>query len=123
MRLLIAIKVLTQLPSHIDRHPELYPGSASGSSIVDRLESELQARKVQYTRSDGSTWSLSLKDIVDRKAAFEVSYNPNDCVEIRWGAEEGSSEASTCQRRAPAEQRAKLEQYRRWFHQTQRPSR
>ena len=123
MRLLIAIKVLTQLPSHIDRHPELYRGSASGSRIVDRLENELQARKIQYTRTDGSTWSLSLKAIVDRKAAFETAYNPNDCVEIRWGAEEGSSEALTCQRRAPADQRAKLEQYRRWFHQTQRPSR
>lgn len=123
MRLLIAIKVLTHLPTHIDRHPELYRGAASGHSIADRLDRELTQRTIAYTRTDGSHWSLTLKDIVDRQLAFETAYNPNDCVEIRWGALEGSEEGSTCQRRAPPDQRSKLEQYRRWFHQTQRPSR
>ena len=29
-----------------------------------------------------------------------MAYNPNDCVELRWGAPEKSHEASTCKRRA-----------------------
>ena len=32
------------------------------------LASELAARKFTYTRSDGSAWTLSLKDVVDRAA-------------------------------------------------------
>src|SRR5262249_26453348 len=34
-----------------------------------------------------------------------VAYNPNDCVELRWGALAKSDEASTCKRYAPAAQR------------------
>ncbi len=65
------------------------------------LASELTARKFTYARSDGSEWALALKDVVDRMGALEVAYNVNDCVEHRWGAPEGSDEASTCKRRAP----------------------
>jgi len=45
------------------------------------LDSELATRKVSYTRSDGSEWTLSVKDVVDRAVDFEMAYNPNDCVE------------------------------------------
>ncbi len=61
------------------------------------LASELATRKFSYTRSDGSQWALSLKDVLDRIASFEMGYNLNDCVELRWGAAEGSDEASTWQ--------------------------
>jgi len=79
------------------------------------LASELASRKLSYTRSDGSQWTLSVKDVVDRAVEFEMAYNPNDCVEIRWGAPENSEEASTCRLHAPQAQRAKMSEYRAWF--------
>ena len=87
------------------------------------LASELAARKFSYTRSDGSQWTLTLKDVVDRMPALEMAYNVNDCVELRWGAPEGSEEAATCKRRAPAAQRAKMAEYRAWFNERRRPPR
>ena len=65
------------------------------------LASELAARKFSYTRSDGSQWTLALKDVIDRASALEMAYNVNDCVELRWGAPDESDEASTCKRHAP----------------------
>ena len=52
-----------------------------------------------------------------------MAYNPNDCVELRWGAPDKSEEASTCKRHAPAAQRAKMTKYRTWFHERRRPPR
>jgi len=87
------------------------------------LASELSARKFTYPRSDGSAWTLSLKDVLDRATALEMAYNLNDCVELRWGAPEKSDEASTCKRRASSAQRAKMTDYRAWFHERRRPPR
>ncbi len=103
----------------------------SGKSVADVkaeldeiLASELAARKFSYTRSDGSKWTLSLKDVLDRMAALEMAYNINDCVELRWGAPEGSEEATTCKRHAPAAQREKMaSDYRPWFSERRRPPR
>jgi hypothetical protein len=52
-----------------------------------------------------------------------MAYNVNDCVEMRWGAADKSDEASTCKRRASQGQRAKMTQYRAWFHERRRPPR
>jgi hypothetical protein len=87
------------------------------------LASELAARKVSYARSDGSQWTLSLKDVIDRAGHFEMAYNPNDCVELRWGAPDNSDEASTCRRHAPSAQRAKMTDYRSWFRDRHWPAR
>ena len=87
------------------------------------LVSELSMRKVSYTRSDGSAWTLTLKDVFDRAADLEMAYNLNDCVELRWGAPAKSEEASTCKRFAPSAQRAKMMKYRAWFHERRRPPR
>ena len=87
------------------------------------LASELAARKFSYPRSDGSQWTLVLKDVLDRTTALEMAYNLNDCVELRWGAPETSDEASTCKRHAPGAQRAKMTKYRPWFHERRRPPR
>ena len=87
------------------------------------LASEFGARKFAYTRSDGSQWTLSLKDLMDRAGALEMAYNPNDCVELRWGAPPNSQEASTCKRHAPQAQRAKMQKYRAWFSERRRPPR
>jgi hypothetical protein len=87
------------------------------------LAAELAARKFAYTRTDGSAWTLALKDVLDRVGDLEMAYNLNDCVELRWGAPAKSEEASTCKRYAPSAQRAKMEEYRAWFHERRRPPR
>jgi len=46
-----------------------------------------------------------------------MAYNVNDCVELRWGGPDNSAEASTCKRHAPRTQRAKMTEYRAWFHE------
>ena len=128
MRLIIAINVLNGLPNKIVRHPELFVmNGASPQELKTEIEQyharRIQERKIHYTRSDGSTWELSLADVLDRKNAFEMAYNPNDCAEVRWGAKPGSEEYSTCHRHAPAGQREKMEQYRAWFRDARRPTR
>jgi hypothetical protein len=129
LRLLIAIDVVRGFPERVARRPERY-AMPSGKSVEDVkaelqnvLASQLAARKFTYPRSDGSAWTLSLKDVLDRIAALEMAYNPNDCVELRWGASEGSDEASTCKRFAPRAQRAKMTEYRAWFNERRRPPR
>jgi hypothetical protein len=128
-RLLIAIDVVRGFPDRVVRRAARY-AMPSGRSVEDVkgelqgvLASELVSRKIAYTRSDGSQWTLSLKDVLDRSVDFEMAYNPNDCVELRWGAPEGSEEASTCKRRAPQAQRAKMSsEYRTWFRERHWPT-
>jgi hypothetical protein len=129
LRLLIALDVVRGFPDRVARRPERYAMPA-GKSIADVknelqsvLASELAARKFSYTRSDGSPWTLALKDVADRMPSLEMAYNPNDCVELRWGAADKSEEASTCKRYAPAAQRAKMTKVRAWFHERRRPPR
>ena len=76
-----------------------------------------------YTRTDGSPFTLSLAEILARSAALEMAYNPNECVESRWGALAGSAELATCRAHAPADQTARMETYRAWFHERRRPPR
>jgi hypothetical protein len=85
-------------------------------------ETLLAARAITYVRSDGAPQRVTLAELVARKAAFEVAYNPNDCVETRWGAPAGSAEAQSCQRRAPPEQVQRMARYREWFARRQRPA-
>jgi len=102
----------------LDKGPQL---DAEVKKVRARLKKELDARTFTYTRSDGSKWKLTLQDIVDRQKGFEMAYNPNDCVEIRWAAAKGSDERSTCKRHAPASQRAQMQTYRHWFSSRKRP--
>ncbi|HXQ82874.1 MAG TPA: hypothetical protein VN769_02275 [Xanthobacteraceae bacterium] len=127
-RLLIAIDVVRGYPDHVARRADRYaiPNGKSTADVKAELQSvlasEFAARKFFYTRSDGSQWTLSLKDVVDRAASLELAYNLNDCVELRWGASDESDEASTCKRHAPAAQRAKMTEYRAWFHERHWPT-
>ena len=129
LRLLIATDVVRGFPDRVARRPERYamPEEKSVAEVKAELESvlasELSARKFSYTRSDGSAWTLVLKDVFDRAADLEMAYNPNDCVELRWGAPDKSEEASTCKRHASSAQRAKMAEYRAWFHERRRPPR
>lgn len=128
-RLLIAIDVVRNYPDRVARRPDRYamPPGKSVADVKAELQSvlaaELASRKFSYTRSDGSPWSLTLKDVVDRTASFEMGYNLNDCVELRWGAAENSQEAATCKRHAPQAQRTKMIKYRVWFHDRHWPAR
>jgi hypothetical protein len=128
-RLLIAIDVVRGFPDRVVRRAVRYamPSDRSIEVVKGELQgvlaSELAARKISYTRSDGSQWTLSLKEVVDRATQFEMAYNPNDCVEVRWGAPENSEEASTCKRHAPQAQRAKMSsEYRGWFRERHWPT-
>lgn len=128
MRLLIAMQVLVDLPERIRRYPYLYrlggetPAQAA-ARIAELHAVRSQERGIDYQRSDGSPWRLTLADIYARRGALEVAYNPNDCIELRWGAAPGSDESATCQRRAPQDQQARMEQYRPWFRDRRRPTR
>jgi hypothetical protein len=128
MRLLIAINVLLGLPDRIVKHPELYSLGGRKPEAVREEIAKLHAasigqRGISYTRSDGSAFKLTVADILARRAALEMAYNPNDCVEVRWGAGDGTPEQATCQRHAPADQRAKMGEYRAWFRDARRPPR
>jgi hypothetical protein len=128
-RLLIAIDVVRGYPDRVVRRAAHYamPNNKSVEDVKNELQgvlaTELSSRKITYTRSDGSPWTLSLKEVLDRAADYEMAYNPNDCVEVRWAAPENSQEASTCKRRAPQAQRAKMSSdYRIWFRERHWPT-
>jgi hypothetical protein len=126
-RLLIAIDVVRGFPDHVVRRADRYAMNGKSAAQVQAelqnvLASELASRRFSYTRSDGSQWTLSLKDVIDRATALEMAYNPNDCVELRWGAPDKSDEAATCKRRAPAAQRARMTDYRAWFQERHWPT-
>jgi hypothetical protein len=129
LRLLIAIDVVRGFPDRVARRPERYamPKDRSVADVKAQLQSvlgsELATRKFSYPRTDGSQWTLALKDVIDRSGDLEMAYNLNDCVELRWGAPAKSDEASTCKRYAPAAQRTKMAKYRPWFHERRRPPR
>jgi hypothetical protein len=129
LRLLIAMDVVRGFPDRVGRRPERYamPKDKGVEQVKAELQnmlvSELTARKFSYVRSDGSSWTLALKDVLDRAVALEIAYNPNDCVELRWGAPAQSEEAATCKRQASPAQRAKMAKYRDWFHERRRPPR
>jgi hypothetical protein len=128
MRLLIALNVLARLPARVSAHPDLF---VLGGRKPDELRAELDKlhqrriheRKVEYRRSDGTPFTLTVADVYARRSALEMAYNPNDCAEVRWGAEPTTADYATCKRHAPAEQRSRMQEYRTWFHEARRPSR
>lgn len=126
MRLLISLDAVISFPDAVATHPERFgvreaERDEAAQRVREALQAELRERVFEYTRSDGSSWKLTLADVVDRAKAMETAYNPNDCVEIRWGAPEGSEERSPCQRRAPEEQQRRMQRYQEWFAKRQRP--
>ncbi len=128
MRLLIAMKVLEDLPERIRRYPDLYllrgESPSSAAARIERLHDRLmRERLITYSRSDGSPMRLSLAEIYARRPGLEMGYNPNDCVERRWGASPDTTDYATCRRQAPADQRTRMEEYRSWFRDTTRPPR
>ena len=103
------------------------PMGKSAATVKAELQSvltqELASRKFSYPRSDSSPWSLALKDVIERANSLEMAYNPNDCVELRWGAAANSQEGSPCRKQASGAQRTKMQKYRAWFTERRRPPR
>ena len=127
LRLLIAIDTILEFPDKVARNPAAYE---MGRKAPDEIRRELLALQhkraaaltITYKGSDGSSRVLTLEDIFRRKDAFEMGYNPNDSIEIRWGAPAGSAELKTARRHAPASQIAKMKALQPWFHKRLRPA-
>ena len=129
LALLGAIDLIRGFPQSIVDRPGRYalgPGETPAAAQA-RLEGLLRDRsrqaRISYKRSNGSDQSLTIEELLGRTTAFEMAYNPNDCVELRWGAPANSDEAATCKRYAPKNQRAKMTEYRPWFSERRRPPR
>jgi hypothetical protein len=130
MRLLISIDTVMGFPSAAKRQPERYDLPSSGAALDKAvavlqasLAKRLAAKSMAYVGSDGSTRSLALSEVVARSKDFEMAYNPNDCIEIRWAASEGSEELASCKVHAPRHQTKRMRAYRPWFAQRRRPPR
>ena len=107
LRLLIAMDEVLNYPKMNDLQP-----------VFERKSNELS---ISYTRSDGSLQKLTVAEILKRRDALEMAYNPNDGPEIRWGAPENSEEKAMCTRRAPASQVEKMRAVRTWFSRRLHP--
>jgi hypothetical protein len=127
LRLLIAMDAVLGFPERVAGSPDDFKFSIFNSqeNIKEKLQS-LLAKKVSelsisYNRSDGSSQVLTIAEILKRREAFEMAYNPNDGVEIRWGAHVNSEERATCHRQAPTTQQKTMESVRKWFNKRLHP--
>jgi hypothetical protein len=127
LRLLIAMDAVLDFPEKIVRSPEDYklPVLSSPEQVKKHLEDFLTHKvselSITYTRTDGTEQTLTIMEILKRKDAFEMAYNPNDCIEVRWGADPNSAECSPCRRHVPAGQKEKMRQVRVWFQKRLHP--
>jgi hypothetical protein len=121
LRLLIAMDAVLGFPDLVSSSPEDFniSGLISPERLKNKLQSILEQKTseltISYTRSDGSSQKLTVGEILKRREAFEIAYNPNDGTEIRWGAPENSVERQTCHRHSPTTQLEKMKSVRSWF--------
>src|SRR5437879_13410152 len=89
LRLLIAMDVVLGFPDRVARRPERYamPKDKSVAEVKAELNrvlaSELETRKFSYPRSDGSAWTLTLRDVIHRAITLDMRYDPNDRRHLR----------------------------------------
>ncbi len=127
LRLLIAMDAVLNFPNRVADSPKDFdvPKLSSPENIKSKLQEMLDKKTaeltISYMRTDGSLQELTIAEILKRRDAFEVAYNPNDCVEIRWGAPENSVERSTGKRHAPSNQQVTMQKVRTWFAQRLHP--
>jgi hypothetical protein len=114
-------------PDQVASSPEDFKISKliSQKDIKNKLQSLLDKKvsglTISYTRSDGSSKELTIAEILKRRDAFEIAYNPNDGIEIRWGAPVNSDERGTCHRQAPSNQQKTMQSVRKWFNKRLHP--
>jgi hypothetical protein len=127
LRLLIAIDAVLDFPDLVASSLKDFnnSGGLSDEQIKKKLQELLDQKgselSISYTRTNGSTQKLSVGEILKRKDAFEMAYNPNDGIEIRWGAPENSEERATCRRHATPVQSETMRSVRVWFHKRLHP--
>jgi hypothetical protein len=127
LRLLIAMDAILDFPDQVVRSPEDFNISrlVSPEQVKKKLQSVLDQKvselSISYTRSDGSLQKLTVGEILKRKDSFEMAYNPNDGIEIRWGAPENSAEKATCHRHASSSQMETMRSVQTWFHNRLHP--
>jgi hypothetical protein len=127
LRLLIAMDAVMDFPGKVLRSPEDYKIPVLQSpehvkkNLDELLDKKLNELRITYIRSNGQDQSLTLAELVNRKEALEMAYNPNDGIEIRWGAPEKSEERSSCKRQVPVSQSERMKAVRQWFHKRLHP--
>lgn len=127
LRLLIAMDAVLDFPDLVAHSPEDFKISKSISpeQIKKKLQSILEQKvselSINYTHTDGSVQKLTVAEILKRKDAFEMAYNPNDGIEVRWGAPENSEERAGCRRHVPSYQLEKMKSVRIWFSKRLHP--
>ena len=127
LRLLIAMDAVLDFPDLVARSPEDFKisNSISPEQIKKKLQSILEEKAseltISYTRTDGALQKLTIAEILKRKDTFEMAYNPNDGIEIRWGAPENSEERASCRRHTPSYQLEKMKSIRIWFSKRLHP--
>jgi hypothetical protein len=127
LRLLIAIDAVLGFPERVVKYPDDFNLSKQSSpenikiKLQALLEKKISELTISYTRSDGSDQQLTLAEILERRDAFEMAYNPNDCIDVRWGAPENSVERSTCKRQTSGYQQKTMQAVRKWFRQRLHP--
>ena len=127
LRLLIAMDAILDFPDQVVRSPQDFNISrlVSPEQVKKKLQSALDQKvselSISYTRSDGSIQKLTVGEILKRKDSFEMAYNPNDGIEIRWGAPENSAEKAMCHRHASSSQMETMRSVRPWFQKRLHP--
>ncbi len=127
LRLLIAMDAVLGFPDQAARSPEdfNFPATTPPDQIKEKLRLILDEKasglSISYVRTDGSEQQLTVSELLNRRDAFEMAYNPNDGIEIRWGAPVSSAEISTCRRHAPPGQTEKMRSVRSWFRKRLHP--
>lgn len=127
LRLLIAIDAVLDFPDLVARSPEDFSISNfdSPEKVKKKLQSVLDDKasdlSITYNCTDGSSQKLTIGEILKRRDAFEMAYNPNDGVEIRWGAPEKSEERAKCRRHVSSGQLEKMQSFRTWFSKRLHP--
>ena len=127
LRLLIAMDAVMDFPDKVMRSPDDYKMSVLKSpegvkkKLEEILKKKLDELSITYIRSNGAEQILTISEILKRRDAFEMAYNPNDGAEIRWGAPEESEERSTCKRHVPAGQLKTMQSVRVWFQKRLHP--
>jgi hypothetical protein len=128
LRLLIGIDTILGFPDKVARNPKAFgiPEKKAPEAVRDEMlafeKKWAPELTITYIRSDGKPQALTLGDVFERKEALEMGYNPNDCIETRWGAPEGSAERAACRRRAPAYQVERMKAMRVWLHKRLHPA-
>ena len=127
LRLLIAMDAVIDFPDLVSRSPQDF--NISGRATPEQVKKELKAildkkteeLSISYIATDGSLQKLTIGEILKRRDGFEMAYNPNDGIEIRWGAPEKSSEQARIHRHAPPNQFERMLSVRKWFNKRLHP--